>query len=123
MVALRDAANAAIALGHVASAFSEVLKSVADLAARVEALERAIAPLEFAKAKGSREGLDPQSPAWEDMRSHVDTSTAARLLSRTPQTLRKWACYEDGPLRPVRINGRLAWAVADIRRLLSNGKS
>nr|WP_143054646.1 helix-turn-helix domain-containing protein [Massilia timonae] len=57
------------------------------------------------------------------MGSHVDTTTAARLLRRTPQTLRKWACYEDGPLRPVRISGRLAWAVADIRRLLSNGKS
>ena len=85
-VALRDAANAAIALAHIASAFSEVLKSVADLEARVEVLERAIAPSEFPKAKGSREGLDLQSLGWEDTRSHLDTSTAARLLSRTPQT-------------------------------------
>nr|WP_229217667.1 helix-turn-helix domain-containing protein [Massilia forsythiae] len=56
-----------------------------------------------------------------DTRSHVDTNTAAGLLGRTPQTLRKWACYEDGPLRPVRVNGRLAWPVADIRRLLNQG--
>jgi len=122
-VALRDAANAAHAIGRAASALSEALKSVVDLEARIEALERVTAPLESAEAKGSREGVGLQSPAWEDMRSHVDTSTAARLLSRTPQTLRKWACYENGPLRPVRINGRLAWAVADILRLLSNGKS
>ncbi|MCS0631650.1 DNA-binding protein [Telluria mixta] len=55
------------------------------------------------------------------MRSHVDTKTAADLLGRTPQTPRKWACYEDGPLRPMRVNGRLAWAVADIRLLLHLG--
>ena len=24
---------------------------------------------------------------------------------------------EDGPLRPLRINGRLAWPVAEIRRI------
>lgn len=52
-------------------------------------------------------------------RSHVDTSVAASWLNRKPQTLRTWACHENGPLRPVRINGRLAWAVADIRRVLA----
>lgn len=122
-VALRDVANVATAIVRVASALSQALKNVVELEARIEALERAIVPLESVEAKDSREGLDLQSTVWEDMRSHVDTSTAARLLSRTPQTLRKWACYEDGPMRPVRVNGRLAWAVADIRRLLSNGKS
>jgi hypothetical protein len=39
-------------------------------------------------------------------------------LSREPQTLRVWACRENGPIRPMRINGRLAWKVADLRRLL-----
>ena len=34
------------------------------------------------------------------------------------QTLRCWASREDGPLRPMRINGRLAWKVADLRRVL-----
>lgn len=43
-VAFRDAANAAIALGRVASALSEVLKNVADLEACVEELERTSIP-------------------------------------------------------------------------------
>ncbi|HRO52578.1 MAG TPA: hypothetical protein PK043_05395, partial [Alicycliphilus sp.] len=39
------------------------------------------------------------------------TSEAAGHLSRAQQTLRIWACREDGPIRPIRINGRLAWPV------------
>ncbi len=53
-----------------------------------------------------------------EQRPAVDTATAAHWLFRCPQTLRGWACFEDGPLRPIRINGRLAWPVAEIRRLL-----
>ena len=52
------------------------------------------------------------------MRSAVNTETAAYHLNRAQQTLRIWACHENGPLRPIRVNGRLAWAVADIRRIL-----
>ncbi|CDS49416.1 hypothetical protein [Polaromonas sp. CG9_12] len=48
----------------------------------------------------------------------MDTAAAAYYLSRRPQTLRGWACLENGPLRPIRIMGRLAWNVAEIRRLL-----
>ena len=48
----------------------------------------------------------------------VDTAAAAYFLNRRPQTLRIWACQENGPLRPVRVNGRLAWPVAEIRRVL-----
>jgi hypothetical protein len=51
-------------------------------------------------------------------RPTVETSAAAYYLNRRAQTLRGWACYEDGPLRPIRINGRLAWSVGDLRRLL-----
>jgi hypothetical protein len=51
-------------------------------------------------------------------RPTVDTIAAAYYLNRRPQTLRAWACAEDGPLRPVRMNGRLAWPVADIRRAM-----
>lgn len=54
----------------------------------------------------------------EETRTHVATARAAFWLNRKEQTLRMWACYENGPLRPVRINGRLAWSVAEIRRLL-----
>lgn len=51
-------------------------------------------------------------------RPAVDTAAAAHYLNRRPQTLRGWACHEDGPIRPIRINGRLAWPVAELRRVL-----
>ena len=58
-------------------------------------------------------------PALETVtRPTVDTATASYYLSRRPQTLRGWACHEDGPLLPLRINGRLAWPVAELRRVL-----
>lgn len=50
----------------------------------------------------------------------VATGAAAYYLNRQPQTLRGWASADSAPpgLRPVRINGRLAWPVAEIKRLL-----
>jgi hypothetical protein len=61
-------------------------------------------------------------PIDQETRSHVNTACAAFHLMRTPQTLRTYACLENGPIRPTRINGRLAWAVADIKRLLNGGQ-
>ena len=52
-------------------------------------------------------------------RDHVPTHEAAHALSRKDQTLRKWACLENGPIRPVRVNGRLMWRVSDLARLLA----
>lgn len=60
-------------------------------------------------------------PLAQETRTVVDTNTAAFHLGRKPQTLRKWACHEDGPLRPVRIMGRLAWSVVALKRLCSEG--
>lgn len=58
-------------------------------------------------------------PALEAVtRPTVDTIAAAYYLNRRPQTLRGWACHENGPLRPLRIHGRLAWSVTEIRALL-----
>lgn len=57
-------------------------------------------------------------PLALETRPHVDTATAAAYLLRRPQTLRAWAMRENGPIRPVRVGVRLAWSVADIRRLL-----
>ena len=51
-------------------------------------------------------------------RPTVDTAAAAYYLGRKNQTLRAWSCLENGPLRPIRINGRLAWRVSDLRNLL-----
>lgn len=51
-------------------------------------------------------------------RACIPTAEAAYYLNRQPQTMRAWACLENGPIRPIRINGRLAWPVAEIRKLL-----
>ncbi len=52
-----------------------------------------------------------------ESRSTIPTEEAAYHLNRKPQTLRAWAC-QHGPISPIRINGRLAWKVSDIRALL-----
>lgn len=48
----------------------------------------------------------------------VSTAAAAYYLDRKPATLRAWASREDGPIRPVRVHGRLGWPVAGIKSLL-----
>ena len=57
-------------------------------------------------------------PLEHERRTHIDTASAAYHLGRKPQTLRAWASTEQGPIRPVRINGRLAWPVERLRVLL-----
>lgn len=57
-------------------------------------------------------------PLDRETRAALDTETAAYHLSREPQTLRVWACKGNGPIRPLRVHGRLAWPTAEIRRLL-----
>ena len=68
------------------------------------------------------EQLTRKSDGFPDIRTesrtHVKTSIAAHWLGRQEQTLRGWACLENGPLRPIRVSGKLAWPVSDIRRLL-----
>lgn len=51
-------------------------------------------------------------------RYSVSTEEAAFHLNRKPQTLRCWAMREDGLIRPLRINGRLAWPVKEIKKVL-----
>lgn len=53
------------------------------------------------------------------LRHAINTADAAKALNRAPQTLRKWACLKTGPIRPVRINGRLAWPLDQIAALLN----
>jgi hypothetical protein len=62
----------------------------------------------------------PQSyvPLYQETRQTVNTATAAFHLDRQAQTLRVWASRETGPIRPIRVNGRLAWPVADLKKLL-----
>ncbi|TWD77469.1 hypothetical protein FB547_1093 [Variovorax beijingensis] len=51
-------------------------------------------------------------------RPTVPTEQAGYYLDRRPQTMRGWACLENGPIRPIRVHGRLAWPVAEIKRAL-----
>ena len=57
-------------------------------------------------------------PLDREIRVTLPTNEAAHQINRRPQTLRRWACLGDGPIKPIRLNGRLAWPVAELRRLL-----
>lgn len=57
-------------------------------------------------------------PLEAENRPTVATAAAAHYLHLAQQTLRIYACKEIGPLKPRRINGRLHWVTADIRKLL-----
>jgi hypothetical protein len=65
--------------------------------------------------------LEHKAPAFvsleRETRAAVDTACAAYHLNRKTQTLRAWACLENGPLRPLRVHGRLMWPTAKLREL------
>lgn len=71
-------------------------------------------------ADAHRVAPDPQRypPLESEDRPAVETAAAAHYLGRRPNTLRGWACLNNGPIRPIRVHGRLAWPVSEIRRLL-----
>ncbi|MDT7514554.1 hypothetical protein [Rhodoferax mekongensis] len=59
-----------------------------------------------------------RTPLDKETRATLPTADAAFHLNRREQTLRGWACLENGPLRPIRVHGRLAWPVSELRRIL-----
>ena len=69
-----------------------------------------------------RAATEPKNfpPLELENRPTVVTEQAAFYLNRKAQTLRGWACLETFPegLRPLRVNGRLAWPIAGIRKAL-----
>jgi len=70
-------------------------------------------------SKKDKKGITLYPPLEQVTAPNVDTHQAAFYLNRAPQTLRKWACLENGPIRPVRINGRLAWPVQGLKIVAS----
>lgn len=82
--------------------------------------ETALPPITAADklAKAERAPRYSFPPLPEVTSPTVTTEAAAYYLNRKPQTLRAHACRDAGPICPLRINGRLAWPVADLRRLL-----
>lgn len=121
-------ARSSHALADIAvSALETAAQALRAYSVAVKALESRVAQMDV-----KLESLTAEPPAdasvlasWMpagiklENRSHVDTATAARWLNRKPQTLRGWACFEDGPLRPLRLRGRLMWSVAEIRTALA----
>lgn len=61
-------------------------------------------------------------PLESECRTTLPTREAAIHLNRREQTLRMWATFESGPVRPIRINGRLAWPTAEIKKLMGVAK-
>jgi hypothetical protein len=60
-----------------------------------------------------------QFPPLElETRPTLDTAATAYHLRKAQQTLRIWACKENGPIRPIRVGAHLHWRTADIRKLL-----
>ena len=58
------------------------------------------------------------TPLRDETRSHVSTANAAWHLDKTDQCLRLWAMNGSGPVRPVKVGGRLMWPVDQIRAVL-----
>ncbi len=56
-------------------------------------------------------------PLEQVTKPNLKTEEAAHYLNRRPQTLRAWACLENGPLRCRRIGGLLAWSTAEVKAL------
>ena len=58
-------------------------------------------------------------PLLEDVsKPSLSTQEIAYYTGMAPQTWRKHACYETGPIRPVRLLGRLRWSTSQVRALL-----
>ena len=74
----------------------------------IQAMREATAPHQFTA----------QYPALALVtKPNLTTAETAYYLNRRPQTLRVWACLENGPLRPNRIGGLLAWSTATVKAL------
>jgi hypothetical protein len=73
-----------------------------------QAMREATAPQQFTA---------PFPPLALVTKPNLTTAEAAYALNRRPQTLRCWACNEDGPIRPRRIGGLLAWNTDEVKVL------
>lgn len=76
-------------------------------------------PIQHSVPKAARlANWEKEFPPLESVtRPTVPTEQAAYYLDRRPQTLRGWA-MTGKVITPLRINGRLAWPTASIKRAL-----
>ena len=57
-------------------------------------------------------------PLELETRPTLGTAATAYYLRKARQTLRIWACKENGPIRPIRVGAHLHWKTSEIRKLL-----
>jgi hypothetical protein len=62
--------------------------------------------------------LSQFTPLDQEQRTAVTTAEAAYHLNRKAQTLLIWSCKEIGPIRPIKVCGRLMWRTDDLRKLV-----
>jgi hypothetical protein len=62
-------------------------------------------------------GLSQFPPLELVTKPNLTTAEAGWYLDRRPQTLRAWSCLENGPIRPKKIHGLLAWSTAEVKAL------
>ena len=74
----------------------------------IQAIREANAPHQFNA---------PFPPLEHVTKPNLTTGELAYYLNRRPQTLRGWACNEDGPIRPKRVGGLLAWPTVEAKAL------
>ena len=76
-------------------------------------------PARLAKleAKAPQHFTPPFPPLELVTKPNLTTAETAYYLNRAPQTLRVWACLENGPIRPKRIGGILAWSTMEVKAL------
>jgi hypothetical protein len=72
----------------------------------------------FNKPRGSNMAQVEYPPLQCVTKPALRTPEAAFYMNRAQQTLRMWACNQNGPLRPLNVNGRLAWPTAEVKRLM-----
>ena len=69
------------------------------------------------EATVSQQFQPPFPPLSLINKPNLTTAELAYYLNRRPQTLRAWACHENGPIRPKRIGGLLAWSTTEAKAL------
>lgn len=67
--------------------------------------------------------INPELARIANGRDHLLTPEFARAIGRAGQTVRKNYCLtgEAYGIRPVKVGGRLLWAVTEIAKLLEGG--
>jgi len=58
------------------------------------------------------------TPLALETRAALPTNEAAFHLNRAEQTLRLWAMQNDGPVKCIRVHGRLQWPVDQIKKVM-----